>query len=74
MRVKVLLKSLRQARAGNVSGANFNPAVTLALCLLGKMKAPLALLYVAVQILAGIVATFSFTLLYKNGKGVQQRA
>ena len=51
-----------------MSGANFNPAVTLALCLLGKMKAPLGLLYVAVQILAGIVATFSFTLLYKNGK------
>ena len=57
-----------------MSGANFNPAVTLALCLLGKLEAPLGLLYVAVQILAGIVATFSFTLLYKNGKGVRQKA
>jgi glycerol uptake facilitator-like aquaporin len=66
-----------------VSGANFNPAVTLALCLLNKIEAPLGLykieaplglLYVAVQILAGIVATFSFTLLYTNGKEGRQRA
>jgi hypothetical protein len=36
----------------------------------GKMSAALGILYVAVQIFAGVIAAFSFTLLYDNGKGV----
>jgi hypothetical protein len=37
----------------------------------GKMSAALGILYVAVQIFAGVIAAFSFTLLYDNGKGVR---
>jgi len=38
-----------------VSGANFNPAVTLGVCLAGKMDAALGLLYVATQCFAGTI-------------------
>src|SRR5437879_3960125 len=39
---------------GPVSGAHFNPAVTLAFALRGEIAWPLAVLYIAVQIAGGI--------------------
>jgi aquaporin Z len=45
---------------GNVSGANFNPAVSLALALAGKMEWGQALTYMGIQILAGIFAGITY--------------
>lgn len=45
---------------GSVSGANFNPAVSFALALSGKMAFVEALLYSIVQIMAGVIAGFAF--------------
>lgn len=42
---------------GPISGAHFNPAVTLAFVLKGAMVLPLAALYVVAQILGGILGT-----------------
>merc|ERR1719387_802502 len=53
---------------GNVSGANFNPAVSTALCLSNKMGWGFFGPYVAAQILGGVVAGASFVSL--TGKGV----
>jgi len=53
---------------GNASGANFNPAVTTALCLSGAMEWSYFGPYVAAQILGGVVAGASFVGLV--GKGV----
>lgn len=44
---------------GHVSGAHYNPAVTLAVWLRGKVTLPEAGGYMAVQVLAGIVAAFA---------------
>mmetsp|Transcript_8638 Transcript_8638/g.9806 ORF Transcript_8638/g.9806 Transcript_8638/m.9806 type:complete len:111 (-) Transcript_8638:14-346(-) len=53
---------------GKASGANFNPAVSLALGLTNKMddgwKQVVA--YMGVQVVAGILGAFSYTLLYKD--------
>ena len=43
---------------GHVSGGHYNPAVTLAVWLRGKSTAGRALTYMAVQIVASIVAAF----------------
>lgn len=40
-----------------ISGAQFNPAVTIALVIARKMAIPLAICYIITQILAGIVAS-----------------
>merc|ERR1719473_1874698 len=53
---------------GNVSGANFNPAVSTALCLSNAMGWGFFGPYVASQILGGVVAGASFVSL--TGKGV----
>jgi aquaporin Z len=45
---------------GGVSGANFNPAVSLALVMAGKMELGEALPYMVIQILAGILAGISY--------------
>ncbi|CAN5141737.1 aquaporin [soil metagenome] len=42
---------------GYISGANYNPAVTLALYLNNKIEKKLALKYVAVQMVAGLIAS-----------------
>ncbi|MDJ1008516.1 MAG: MIP/aquaporin family protein [Paracoccaceae bacterium] len=44
---------------GPVSGAHFNPAVTLAFALRGEIAARLAVAYVAVQCAGGAVGTFA---------------
>merc|ERR1719236_238780 len=49
---------------GGVSGANFNPAVSLALALSNKLTWVEAGIYMAVQILAGIVAALSYGALF----------
>jgi len=51
---------------GKVSGANFNPAVSLALGLAGKMSEGFRQvgIYCVIQVLAGICAAFSYRLLY----------
>merc|ERR1719174_1016638 len=41
---------------GSVSGAHFNPAVSLAITLRGKMPVDLMFQYMAAQILGGILA------------------
>jgi len=54
---------------GSVSGAHFNPAVTFAIVLRGRQKfSPQdAGMYMGVQILAGIIAAFTYTLM-ENGE------
>jgi len=56
---------------GGISGANFNPAVSVALGISKAMKGPgmdwkTVGCYCAVQILAGIVASFSYAILFWN--------
>merc|ERR1719419_837952 len=53
---------------GNVSGANFNPAVSLALGMAGKMEDSWKQVgaYCGVQVLAGILGAFSYTMLYRD--------
>merc|ERR1719463_654849 len=48
---------------GSVSGAHFNPAVSLAITLRGKMPVDLMFQYMAAQILGGILAAASTRLL-----------
>jgi aquaporin Z len=49
---------------GDVSGANFNPAVTLCLLVFGAMDGALAGMYMAAQIAGGIAASFTYALIY----------
>merc|ERR1719421_351881 len=49
---------------GDVSGANFNPAVTLCLLVFGEMEGALAGMYMAAQIAGGIVASFTYALIH----------
>lgn len=49
---------------GSISGANFNPAVTLALFMLGKMPGSKAGIYMACQITGGIVGGLSYAALF----------
>merc|ERR550537_1173708 len=46
---------------GSVSGAHFNPAVSLAITLRGKMPVDLMFYYMGAQILGGILAAASYT-------------
>ncbi len=46
---------------GNVSGAHFNPAITLGLFSVRRIKAATALVYVAAQMLGGVAAYQLFT-------------
>lgn len=61
-------KGRRSRSTGPVSGACFNPAVTISVICAGKMELALGLLYIVVQVFAGVVGSFSFFYLY--GKGV----
>merc|ERR1719440_2198957 len=45
---------------GDVSGANFNPAVSLALVINGALDAATAGAYMGVQILGGVAASFTY--------------
>jgi len=58
---------------GDISGANFNPAVTLALMIHKVVDGPIGGMYIAVQILAGIAAEFTYTAIY-GGKTVPLEA
>jgi aquaporin Z len=49
---------------GHVSGAHYNPAVTLAVLMRGKIKANEAMVYMLVQILGAIVAAFLCHLIF----------
>lgn len=49
---------------GPISGAHFNPAVSLAFTLRGELAVPLALAYVAVQIVGGILGVFASHLMF----------
>jgi aquaporin Z len=49
---------------GDVSGANFNPAVSLALLIFGELPAAKAGMYMAAQIAGGIVASFTYAFIY----------
>lgn len=58
---------------GNISGANFNPAVSIAIGLYtqlggqgGNMDWKQVAAYIGIQILAGIVAAFSYCILFWN--------
>ena len=45
---------------GSVSGANFNPAVSLALFLAGEMDASKMGIYMATQVVGGICASLTY--------------
>jgi len=49
---------------GPISGAHFNPAVTLAFLLRGEIPLPLALSFIAVQIAAGILGVWATHLMF----------
>jgi len=49
---------------GGVSGANFNPAVSLSLAISGKLDWVTALLYMCIQLVAGVAAGFSYACLF----------
>jgi glycerol uptake facilitator-like aquaporin len=49
---------------GPISGAHFNPAVTLAFALRRDLSAPDAALYIAVQIIGGIIGTMTAHLMF----------
>ncbi|CAK0861158.1 unnamed protein product [Prorocentrum cordatum] len=53
---------------GDVSGAHFNPAVTVSILAIGKIKGKEAVVYMAVQVLAALVAGLTYSMIY-NGKG-----
>lgn len=49
---------------GGVSGAHFNPCVTLAITFASKMQSyPEAVIYIFIQLLGGVCGSFSYTLL-----------
>lgn len=50
---------------GPVSGAHFNPVVTLVMRLRGEIESGAALAYVAVQIASGILAAFAVHLMFE---------
>src|SRR5258708_6512329 len=50
---------------GHISGAHYNPAVTLAIALRGKVKMAEAISYMVVQVAAAVVA--SFVVMYLKG-------
>merc|ERR1719263_1322831 len=49
---------------GDVSGANFNPAVSLALIINGALPAATAGAYMGVQLVAGCLAAFTYSAIY----------
>merc|ERR1719161_1700477 len=49
---------------GNVSGANFNPAVSLALGVSGKLALVEMCIYIMVQLMAGIIAGLCYWALF----------
>ncbi len=49
---------------GSVSGAHFNPAVSLAFALRGELSWPMAVLYVAVQVMAAIAGVWIAHLMF----------
>merc|ERR1719424_2482225 len=55
---------------GGVSGANFNPAVSLALGLTNNLQWPLVGCYAATQLLAGVVARICYTVLFGGEKSI----
>jgi len=48
---------------GGVSGAHFNPAVTVALLISGVVEAREAMIYIVSQLAAGILAGFTYTMI-----------
>jgi len=54
---------------GSVSGAHFNPAVTVSIVLSGRKKIPMseAAAYIGIQLLAGIVAAFTYSAVHHGG-------
>jgi aquaporin Z len=53
---------------GHISGAHFNPAVTIALLIRGKMNRSEAPMYMVAQLLAGFVAATVGVFLLQSGK------
>ena len=51
---------------GPISGAHFNPAVTFAFWLLGEIQVSLAIRYVIVQIIAGILGVWAAHLMFAD--------
>merc|ERR1719198_2483208 len=54
---------------GDVSGANFNPAVTIALWLKAELEQTTALAYMGVQILGGIFGALTVAVIYGGTSG-----
>lgn len=51
----------------DVSGANFNPAVTVAISMRGKLAASDAVMYIAAQLAAGVVASLFYVTITSKG-------
>eukprot|EP00961_Rhodomonas_salina_P018591 250227-Rhodomonas_salina.2 len=52
---------------GPISGAHFNPAVTISCLLSGKIDVANAIQYILSQLVAGVVGSLSFYALYGDG-------
>ncbi|ARU62818.1 aquaporin [Tumebacillus avium] len=50
----------------HISGAHFNPAVTVSFWLLGMLRGPLAVLYILAQLLGALAASSMLLLLFGN--------
>ena len=54
---------------GNVSGAHYNPAVTLAILMRGKISSGDAVKYMLVQLLGAFAAALTFYMIFKTAMG-----
>jgi MIP family channel proteins len=52
---------------GAVSGAHFNPAVTVAVLVSGRITVPLAAMYIVVQLVAGVAAALALRAVFPEG-------
>jgi MIP family channel proteins len=62
----VFILGMLVASLGGTSGAHFNPAVTVALLTLRKIKPPDAVIYIILQLIGAIIGALIVKLIYKD--------
>ncbi len=66
-----LILSVVVTAAMPTSGGHFNPAVTLGFLMTGKIKAPAAIAYIVIQLLAGTIASLAIYGMFGGGEAGQ---